>query len=153
MGAVPRQVSRVGQPGEHLGEHADDIGPLLPDPPGAQPSPGTAADPWKLNPEWSFVTETRMPVSGYRAGGVFDNSGAVIQLPFKTRADSRSFDLAPMDVLKVGSHHSFMFMPPVTHPDQFTVSEIMTLLPEATGSTTTRRTCQRRRIASTRSPA
>jgi len=106
-------------------------GLLLPDPPGAQPSPGTASDPWKLNPEWSFVTETRMPASGYRAGGVFDNHGAVIQLPFKSKADSHSWDLAPMDVLKVGSQHTFTITPPVTHPNQFTVAEISTLLPEA----------------------
>jgi hypothetical protein len=106
-------------------------GLLLPDPPGASPSPGKQADPWKLNPEWSFVTESRMPASGYSAGGVFDNSGAVIQLPFKTKSDSRLWDLAPMDVLKVGSVHRFIITPPVTHPDQFEVAEIMTLLPEA----------------------
>jgi hypothetical protein len=106
-------------------------GLLLPDPPGAQPSPGTQDDPWKLNPEWSFVTETRMPASGYRAGGVFDNAGAVIQLPFKSLGDSRSWDLAPMDVLKVGSNHTFTITPPVTHPDQFVISEITTPLPEA----------------------
>lgn len=107
-------------------------GLLLPDPPGASPSPGTSDDPWKLNPEWSFVTESRMPASGYTAGGVFDNNGAVIQLPFKTKADARSWDLAPMDMLKVGSNHRFTITPPVTHPEQFQVAEITTLLPEAT---------------------
>jgi len=106
-------------------------GLLLPDPPGASPSPGTSADPWKLNAEWSFVTESRMPASGYSAGGVFDSAGAIIQMPFKSQADSHSWDLAPMDVLKAGSIHSFTITPPVTHPDQFEVVEIMTLLPEA----------------------
>ncbi|HVT99728.1 MAG TPA: DUF6603 domain-containing protein, partial [Acidobacteriaceae bacterium] len=107
-------------------------GLLLPDPPGASPSPGTSDDPWKLNPEWAFVTESRMPASGYSAGGALDNTGAVIQLPFATKGDSKSWDLAPMDVLKVGSNHTFTITPPVTHPDQFQVSEITTLLPEAT---------------------
>lgn len=106
-------------------------GVLLPDPPGASPSPGTQDDPWKLNPEWAFVTETRMPASGYSAGGALDNTGAVIQLPFKTLNDQHLWDLAPMDVLKVGSNHTFTFSPQVTHPDQFQVAEIYTWLPEA----------------------
>jgi hypothetical protein len=106
-------------------------GLLLPDPPGASPTSGKQGDPWKLNPEWSLVTETRMPASGYRAGGTFDNAGAVIQAPFKTLADAHLWDLAPMDVLKVGSNHTLTISPPVTHPDQFLVTELYTLLPEA----------------------
>jgi len=106
-------------------------GLLLPNPPGASPSPGTQDDPWKLNPEWSFVTETRMPASGYSAGGAVDNTGAVIQPPFKTLNDQHLWDLAPMDVLKVGSNHTFTISPAVTHPDQFQVAEIYTWLPEA----------------------
>src|SRR3569833_1946360 len=107
-------------------------GLLLPDPPGATPAPGTKDQPWKLNPEWSFVTESRMPISGYTAGGTLDNNGAVIQMPFLTKGDSHSWDLAPMDVLKVGSLHKFTISPPVTHPDQFQVSVITTFMPEAT---------------------
>ncbi len=107
-------------------------GLLLPDPPGATPSPGTSDQPWKLNPEWSLVTESRMPASGYSAGGTFDSAGAVIQMPFATQGDSHSWDLAPMDVLKVGSNHVFRITPPVTHPDQFAIAAITTPLPEAT---------------------
>ena len=106
-------------------------GLLPPEPPGAQPTPGTAADPWRLNPEFAFLTESRMPVSGYSAGGTFDAQGAVIQLPFKTLSDTHVYDLAPMDKLKVGSNHTVRFLPPVTHPNQFVVEEIFDLVPEA----------------------
>jgi hypothetical protein len=105
-------------------------GLLLPDPPGASPAAGTQDDPWKVNPEWSLVTETRMPASGYSASTV-DNTGAVIQPPFGTLADANLWDLAPMEALKVGSNHIFTITPPVKYPDQFRIAEIYTLLPEA----------------------
>jgi hypothetical protein len=106
-------------------------GLLGPEPPGATPAPGTKEQPWKLNPEFAFLTESRMPVSGYRAGGQFDAQGAVIQLPMKTKADSKLFDLAPMDKVKVGSFHTLSFDPPVTRPEQFTVAEALQWVPEA----------------------
>jgi hypothetical protein len=107
-------------------------GLLAPEPPGAQPAAGRQTDPWRLNPEFAFLSESRMPVSGYSAGGTFDSTGAVIQLPFKSLGDSQVYDLAPMDKLKVGSNHTIRFMPPVTHPEQFLVEEVHDLLPEAT---------------------
>src|SRR5262249_20275699 len=106
-------------------------GLLEPEPPGAQPAPGTADDPFRLKPEFAFLTESRMPVSGYSAGGTVDARGAVIQFPFKGLSDSHVYDLAPMDKLKVGSNHTIRFLPPVTHPEQFLVEEIYDLVPEA----------------------
>jgi hypothetical protein len=106
-------------------------GLLPPEPPGATPAPGTKNQPWKLNPEFAFLTESRMPVSGYQAGGRFDAQGAVIQLPMRTRADSKSFDLAAMDKLGVGSFHTATFDPPVTRPEQFVVEEALEWVPEA----------------------
>ena len=108
-------------------------GVLVPDPPGAQPSPGTLADPWKLNPEFAFLTESRMPVSGYSVLTTgTDAQGAQIQIPMKGKSDAPVFDLAPMQKLKVGSVHHINFTPALTHPAQFLVEEIFDLLPEAT---------------------
>ena len=107
-------------------------GILVPDPPGAQPSPGTKAGPWKLNPEFAFLTESRMPVSGYSVvANAQDAAGAVIPIVMKAKADAKLFDLAPMQKLKVGSAHDVTFTPAVTHPNQFLVEEILDLVPEA----------------------
>ncbi len=107
---------------------------LLPtEPPGAQPSPGTQAQPWKLVPEFALLTESRMPVSGYAVMvTALDQTGAVVSLTLKSKADSKSYDIAPMRSLKVASVHSVTFTPAVTHPNQFLVEEISDLMPEAT---------------------
>jgi len=107
---------------------------LLPsEPPGAQPSPGSQAQPWKMNPEFAFLTESRMPVSGYSVSATaLDSTGAVIPVTLASKADAKLFDIAPMQKLKVGSAHSVTFTPKVTHPNQFVVEEITDLMPEAT---------------------
>jgi hypothetical protein len=107
---------------------------LLPiEPPGAQPAAGTAAQPWKLTPEFTLITESRMPVSGYSvAASALDATGAVVQVTLGAKADAKSFDIAPMQKLKVGSLHSVTFSPALTHPNLFKVEEITDLWPEAT---------------------
>jgi large repetitive protein len=107
---------------------------LIPtEPPGAQPSPGTVAQPLKFTPEFSLITESRMPVSGYSVTATtLDQSGAVIPVTLTSKTDAKLFDLAPMQKLKVGSVHTATFAPALTHPDLFTVEEIIDLLPEAT---------------------
>jgi large repetitive protein len=107
---------------------------LIPtEPPGAQPSPGTVAQPPKLTPEFSLITESRMPVSGYSVTATtLDQTGAVIPVTLTSKTDAKLFDLAPMQKLKVGSVHTVTFAPALTHPDFFTVEEIIDLLPEAT---------------------
>jgi hypothetical protein len=108
-------------------------GLLAPDPPGAQPSPGAKTNPWKLNPEFAFLTESRMPASGYAViANAQDAAGAVVPIVMKSRTDAKLFDLAPMKKLKVGSAHSITFTPAVTHPNQFVIEEIRDLVPEAT---------------------
>ncbi len=110
------------------------ISGLIPvEPPGSQPLPGTQAEPWKLSSEFAFITESRMPASGYSVmATALDPQGAVIFVTLKSKADSKSYDIAPMQKLGVGSVHSVMFSPALTHPDQFIVEEIFDLLPEAT---------------------
>ena len=108
-------------------------GLLATEPPGAQPTPGTGAQPWKLTPEFTLVSESRMPVSGYSVTSTaLDATGAVVQVSLGAQADAKSFDIAPMQKLKVGSVHSLTFSPALTHPDLFSVEGIFDLLPEAT---------------------
>ena len=108
-------------------------GLLASEPPGAQPSPGSQAQPWKMNPEFAFLTESRMPVSGYLVSATsLDSTGAVIPVTLASKADAKLFDIAPMQKLKVGSAHSVTFTPAVTHPNQFLIEEITDLMPEAT---------------------
>ncbi|HAF14805.1 MAG TPA: hypothetical protein DCK99_14140, partial [Blastocatellia bacterium] len=86
-----------------------------------------------MNPEFAFLTESRMPVSGYSVSATaLDSTGAVIPVTLASKADAKLFDIAPMQKLKVGSAHSVTFTPKVTHPNQFVVEEITDLMPEAT---------------------
>ena len=107
---------------------------LIPtEPPGGQPSPGTIAQPLKLTPEFTLITESRMPVSGYSVTATtLDQSGAVIPVTLTSKTDAKLFDLAPMQKIRVGSVHTATFAPALTHPDLFIVEEIVDLLPEAT---------------------
>lgn len=71
---------------------------LLPmDPPGAQPQPGTQAQPWQLGTEFALSTTTRMPASICPP----DWYGA----PIATPANLNTLDLAPMDRLSITSKH------------------------------------------------
>jgi len=107
---------------------------LLPtEPPGAQPVPGSQSQPWKMIPEFAFLTESRMPVSGYAVMAIArDPQGATFPVTMKLKTDTKSYDIAPMQKLKVASGHTVTFTPAVTHPNQFLVEEISDLLPEAT---------------------
>jgi hypothetical protein len=71
-------------------------GLIPPSPSGAQPTPGTAAQPWAMTSEFSFQTETRMPAMQYT--DVFGrNSGPL--------AGVQQIDLAPMGPHTVTSLH------------------------------------------------
>jgi hypothetical protein len=103
------------------------------EPPTAQPAAGTAAQPWRLTPEFAVVTESRMPVSGYAVTtATIDPQGPSISFSLAQKTDAKAFDLAPMQKLKVGSVHSVVFSPALTHPELFSVEELTDLLPEAT---------------------
>ena len=128
---------------------------LLPtEPPGAQPSPGTAAQPRKLTPEFALSTESRMPVSGYAVRATaLDQTGAVIQVSLAAKADAKSFDLAPMQKLKVGSELTVTFTPALTHPELFTVAETVDLVvPERRRHRPAMREEERRGLGRARGP-
>ena len=71
------------------------MGLLPPDPAGGQPAPGSPSQPWKMGSEFSFQTETRMPVTGFQ--------------DFFSRTvspnDVGQLDIAPMDQENVASLH------------------------------------------------
>ena len=97
---------------------------LLPlEPPGAQPTAGSAAAPWRLRPEFAFTTETRMPASGYALDLGAGANG---------QADQKLFDLAPMHQIKVGSELRITITPAVAHPQQFRAVPVFSNLPEST---------------------
>ena len=77
-------------------------GLLVSEPPGAQPSPGTEAQPWRLGAEWSFQTETRMPANEFTFQEEVDRSEASLHsLPFGHYGPLSTvydFDIAPMFV-------------------------------------------------------
>jgi large repetitive protein len=74
---------------------------LLPtDPPGAQPLPGTAAQPWQFGVEFKLATTTRMPASS-APGTLF---GAPVGVP----GNLNTLDLAPMFHLGVSSDHTLL---------------------------------------------
>ena len=98
-------------------------GLLPPEPPGAQPTAGSAGDPWRLRPEFAFSTETRMPASGYTLDLGAGTSG---------QADQHLYDLAPMHQIRVGSELRITLTPAVAHPAQFQVQPIFANLPEST---------------------
>lgn len=89
-------------------------GMLVPDPPGGEVAPGTAAQPWKLAPEWTFMTETRMPV---RAIAFVDGVTSRNWTPnpaspfakFNVNAQTYDIDIAPMKKENVeGTHRVFI---------------------------------------------
>lgn len=107
---------------------------LLPsDPPGAQPQPGTASQPWQLGVEFSLSTTTRMPASSCPP----DWYGA----PIATPANLNTLDLATMDRLAVTSTHiltiqqmiggTWQFAEISDARDHFTVTAVQGSFPEA----------------------
>ena len=72
-------------------------GLIPPEPSGAQPSPGSQDQPWRLTSEFSFQTETRMPANQY-IDFISGDSGLL--------ASTHSVDAAPMNKENVGSVHS-----------------------------------------------
>jgi len=85
-------------------------GLLAPDPPGGEVAPGTETQPWKLAPEWSFLTETRMPVRAvtFVDAGNLRTWAANPANPFATfnvSAQTYDLDIAPMYKENVASTH------------------------------------------------
>jgi hypothetical protein len=72
-------------------------GLLPPDPPGAQPQPGTASQPWQLGVEFILSTTTRMPASSAPVT-IF---GATVSIP----GNLNTLDLAAMDRVAITSNH------------------------------------------------
>jgi hypothetical protein len=103
-------------------------GMLPPDPPGAQPQPGTPDQPWKLGIEFAFVTETRMPASRFSSflAGETNASGSPV------------LDLAAMDELNVASNHDVRIVrkadgsTPPMDAQHFAITQVSALFPEAT---------------------
>lgn len=89
-------------------------GLLAPDPPGGEVAPGTAAQPWKLAPEWAFMTETRMPVRAVTfVDGATSRNWAPNPLSpfakFDVSAQTYDLDIAPMKKENVeGTHRVFI---------------------------------------------
>ena len=104
-------------------------GILPPAPPGAQPQPGTAAQPWQVGAEFSFTTTTRMPASQ-----------VTVSLPVQVAAPAglNEIDLAPMGVARVTSTHSVTVTPltagagPAGGAGHFTATPVTGPFPEAT---------------------
>lgn len=70
-------------------------GVLPAEPPGAQPTPGTSAEPWHVSVEFSFATETRMPASSY----------TTFAEALTHNVDAGDLDLAAMGITDVTSGH------------------------------------------------
>jgi len=72
-------------------------GVLTPDPPGAQPQPGTEAQPWQVGIEFAFATTTRMPATSTND---FVNGASANPI-----GGLNALDVAPMDLIAVTSAH------------------------------------------------
>jgi large repetitive protein len=70
-------------------------GLLPPSPSGAQPTPGTASQPWALTAEFSFQTETRMPATSFV--DFFNNPSGPLPV--------QNIDIAPMGNHAITSLH------------------------------------------------
>lgn len=110
-------------------------GVLTPDPPGAQPQPGTATQPWPVGIEFSFTTTTRMPATA--------TSDFIVGASADPIAGLNRLDVAPMDLLGVGCTHTLVleqreedgsWQAPALDDgfDHFTITAATGLFPEAT---------------------
>ncbi|HEY6481280.1 MAG TPA: DUF6603 domain-containing protein, partial [Streptosporangiaceae bacterium] len=110
-------------------------GVLVPDPPGAQPRPGTQAQPWQVGTEFSLTTTTRMPATA-TTDFVTGSSASPI-------AGLNALDIAPMDLIGVASVHtltleqlqengSWQAVVLAQGPAHFTVTAATGPFPEAT---------------------
>jgi hypothetical protein len=109
--------------------HVSD-GLLPPDPPGAQPAPGSADQPWKIRAEFAFSTETRMPGATYQMQGVMASPASATGVA--------PFDLAAMgpEHANVASLHIVAIETPAGAPvvpvaGTITVEQTLGLVPEA----------------------
>jgi large repetitive protein len=104
-------------------------GLLPPDPPGAKPSPGSNGQPWQLNAEWVFVTETRMPASSF---------STFVTAPTGQLSDAALIDLAAMHELNVDSNHDVRIFvgnsntAAPTDAAHFVIEKTISPFPEAT---------------------
>jgi hypothetical protein len=105
-------------------------GVLVPAPPGAQPQPGTAAQPWQVGAEFSLVTTSRMPASQVQVS---------LDIPVTQAAGLNAIDVAPMQKIGVTSIHSLTLTAlggqsgaTGDQPSHFTVTAVTGPFPEAT---------------------
>jgi thiamine phosphate synthase YjbQ (UPF0047 family) len=104
-------------------------GLLPPVPPGAEPAPGTKDQPWRLEAEFAFLTETRMPASSWSTFA--GSSGGKVP-------EAASLQIAPMHKLSVESDHDVrVYLGTTTNtpsiiPGSFRVTALIGLYPEAT---------------------
>ena len=110
-------------------------GVLTPDPPGAQPQPGTASQPVPVGIEFSLTTTTRMPAT---STSDFVSGGSANPI-----ANLNALDVAPMDWVGVGSVHTLTLaqlqdagtwatIVPENGAAHFTITPAQGLFPEAT---------------------
>lgn len=110
-------------------------GLLAPNPPGAQPVPGTQSQPWQVGIEFAFQTSTRMPAN--------QTQDFLVNTSPAPTPGVNSLDLAPMDEIGVTSTHSILlqqqqsdgsWQPPalIDPSDHFTLSVQTGYFPEAT---------------------
>lgn len=109
-------------------------GLLAPEPPGGQPAPGTAAQPWRLGAEFSFQTESRMPATE-ETDFVNGDSGQL--------ASVADIDFAPMGLAhpRVTSAHNVgidqqqkdgSWKAAVIQTNHFTITQVINQFSEAT---------------------
>ena len=125
----------AGDPDQNAVSVQFNTGVLTPDPPGAQPQPGTAAQPWQVGIEFSLSTTTRMPANSTQD---FASGRSARPIP-----GLNALDVAPMDWLNVQSAHTLVleqlqengsWQPPalLAAGAHFTVTTVDGLFPEAT---------------------
>lgn len=105
-------------------------GLIPPEPPGAQPAPGSKEQPWRVAIEFAFETETRMAASTYAS---FLNGNP------QAHDEVGEVDIAPMGKEDVTSTHRVLIYEGATTnwPDglddeHFAVAPVVSLFPEAT---------------------
>jgi len=124
----------AGDPNSSAVSTQFNTGVLSPDPPGAQPQPGTASQPVQVGIEFSLTTTTRMPATS--TSDFLPGSSA------SPVAGLNALDVAPMDWVGVGSVHTLALAqqqdgswatPVLDVPaEHFTITPVTGLFPEAT---------------------
>ena len=125
----------AGDPNQSAVSTQFNTGVLTPDPPGAQPQPGTASQPVPVGIEFSLTTTTRMPATSISDFLPGSSASPVTGL--------NALDVAPMEWVGVGSLHTLelaqqqddgSWVTAVLDNGQahFTITPVTGLFPEAT---------------------